>query len=111
MRDSFNEFGNPFSDGSSELFVLDSKVVVLADIVEWNVTNKFREDLYGNQTHWITRLNLPLFASKKKRRTKADGHVRILKLDVELFSRLFIVIVICQTRLTTPQATVSHVMV
>ena len=39
----------------------------------------------------ITQTNLPLFVSKKKHRKKADGNVRILKQDVELFSRLFIV--------------------
>ena len=34
VRDSFVEFGNPFSDDNSELFVLDTKVVVQADLVE-----------------------------------------------------------------------------
>jgi len=104
VRDSFNEFGNPFSDDSSELFVLDSKVVVQADIVKTinraestglECYNKFREERFVRRSEpliaAITRTNLPLFASKKKRRTYDDEHVRILKLDVELFSRLFIV--------------------
>ena len=92
VRDSFNEFGNPFSDDSSELFVLDSNVVIQADIVEkmnrpestgLELYNKFREERFVWRSEpldaTITRTNLPLFASKRKRRTNAIGHVRILK--------------------------------
>ena len=73
MRDSFNEFGNPFSDDSSELFVLDSKVVVQADIVEkmngaestgLECYNKFREERFFRRSEPLdaatTWINLPL---------------------------------------------------
>ena len=83
VRDSFNEFGNPYSDDSSEMFILDSKEVVLPDIVEkmlkaestgLEMYKKFIEERFVNRTVSldvaITRQNLPLFVGKSKGRKK-----------------------------------------
>ena len=102
---TINDHGNPFTDDSSDLYVINTKDVKGKDVaksitvIEDIGTHQFRT--YYDQrlskctnavTEIIHRNNLSLFSTKAgpKKKSNQKEKVKSLKEDVALFSRLFI---------------------
>ena len=97
---TFTKLGNPFSEDSKDLCVLDTKVIMSDEVVATvrSVENigktQFSEfvkkrivDLSANFYNNITKNTLPLFKSKQKKPTsKLQAKVSSMKNDVQLFS-------------------------
>ena len=109
LVDTIEEMGNPFTEDSTDLFVLDSKDImpetVVESVMKSSQIGQSRYDEYTEQilkessktiTDTIHRNNLPIFGtSSQKPRTKSHQQISSLKNDCHLFSRLYIS---CQSR-------------
>jgi hypothetical protein len=109
MVKAFNELGNPFTETSSDLLALDTKLIMADQVVEGIRT----ASVLGKQLHeefveqrlekmtkpfydTIPKNNVPLFKSgENKSSSKAKAKLSTLKSDLQLFSRLYIS---CQSR-------------
>ena len=104
-----DEMGNPFREESTDLLVLDTKVIVPKSVVEAVLAAKEKGqsmyDTYVEErltkrskaiTDTIRLCNLPLFGTQEKRPSSKTSNVLAnLKSDCRLFSRLYIA---CQAR-------------
>ena len=119
VTDVIEELGNPFADTSTDLYTLDSKLIMPDSVVH---TIRTAEDTgkAPHQTFVVERLNsniaafndtvhknnLPLLTSKSgKKPTKSTSKICNLKNDVDLFSRMYIS---CQTRDSDMDAFFEH---
>lgn len=109
VMNCFEKLGNPFSEDSHDLYVLDTKVVMSDEVVATlkSVQNKGKDQyeqfvqtrlqdpsisFYDN----ISKNNISLFKSKSKKSTsKSQAKMSNMKSNVELFSRMYIS---CQAR-------------
>ena len=103
------EMGNPFSEDSVDLLVLDTKEIAPKCVVEavsgakekgQSMYDKYVEEGLNKRskpvTDTIQRCNLPLFGTPEKRHSsKTSSLVTDLKSDCRLFSRLYMA---CQAR-------------
>ena len=109
VTDVIEELDNPFADTSTDLYTLDSKLI-MPDIVVHTVRTAEDTGKAQHQTFVAERLNssiaafndtvhnnnLPLLTSKSgKKPTKSTSKICNLQNDVHLFSRMYIS---CQTR-------------
>jgi len=107
--DIFNEWGNPFTETSSDLFSIDTNVMMACEVVQ-NVREAedlgkaqykaFVDERMINLTKsiydTIPKNNLMLFKSgQEKRSSKTKTKISNMKSDLELFSRMYIS---CQAR-------------
>ena len=105
-----DDMGNPFTDESGDLLVLDTKNLADASVVktveeietlgqeqfETFVKERLSEEKTKNMHDPIKKNNLPLFRSpRQKEPSKDKQQISTFKSDCALFSRLFIS---CQTR-------------
>ena len=111
--------GNPFSEGSVDLLVLDTKEIAPKCVVEavsgakekgQSIYDKYLEERLNKRskpvTDTIQRCNLPLFGTPEKRpSSKTSSLVTDLKSDCRLFSKLYIA---CQAREGNPEEFFKH---
>lgn len=103
-----NEMGNPFTEDTTDLIVLDTKDVMPERVVEAVKTAKMNgESQYATYveerlnkcskalTDTIKRNKLPLFGTTENTNPKARTQIAALKNDCNLFARLYIA---CQAR-------------
>jgi len=102
--DIFNEYGNPFTETSSDLFSVDTNVFMANEVVQsvreagdlGKVQYKaFADDCLVNLSKWIydtiPKNNLMLSQSgKEKRSSKTKTKISNMKSDLELLSRMYI---------------------
>ena len=105
MVDTINEMGNPFLDDIPELLVLDTRNVIDESVVNTFHTVEavgkekyaaYYESVVKDHTcsiqEPIKKNSLPIFRCPiPKTKSKKAGQISMLKHDVELFSRLYIV--------------------
>ena len=104
MKASFDEYGNPFSDSSGDLLVLDTRDVADKAVVDMlykteelglEQYNTFVKELLVERVNplddTISKNMLPLFGTPKKRqKTKAQEMTAEVKSDRNLFLRLYV---------------------
>lgn len=110
MVSAIEEMGNPFSEESTDLFVLDTKEIMPKSVVEGVSTAKAKgESMYDKYVEerlspkrskaisdTIKQCKLPLFGTSEKRQSKKTStQVSDLKTNCNLFARLYIA---CQAR-------------
>ena len=116
---TMEEIGNPFADTGTDLYTLDTKVIVSDNVVE---TIRSAEDIGKTQykqfvaermnsditafNNTIHKNNLPLFSSSSgKKPSKSTSKISNLRNDVHLFSRMYIA---CQARESDMDAFFEH---
>ena len=106
---AFNEMGNPFTETSTDLLAMDTKLIMSEDVVQAiksaseigeHQYKTFVDERLQKMTKsfydTIPKNNLPLFKSgEKKSQTKTKAKLSTLKSDLQLFSRMYIS---CQSR-------------
>jgi hypothetical protein len=108
LTKELNDLGNPFTEDSTDLVVLDTKDIMPDSVVEAVKTAKLKgESQYTTYveerlnkcptaiTDTIKRNNLPLFGTTEKTSSRSATRIAALKSDCNLFSRLYIA---CQAR-------------
>ena len=108
LLEVIEEMGNPFTEDSADLIVLDSKEIMSECVVE--AVKKAKEmgecqfETYVEErldkcskpiTDTISRNKLPLFGASEKKTVKNQTQIAALKSDCNLFARLYIA---CQAR-------------
>ena len=102
------EMGNPFTEDSLDLLVLNTKEIMPKTVVDTaqsigTIVQSQHDSYVADRlekhivaiTDTIPRNNFPLFGTSPTFRTKKQTHLSSLKSDCNLFARLYIA---CQTR-------------
>ena len=115
LVETINDMGNPFLEDSPELLVLDTQDVMNESVMHTVRTieaigrdqyNDYHKSVIEERTRSINdpikKNSLPLFKNPThKTKSKQSGQISMLKSDVELFSRLYIVMQHREGDLTT----------